>query len=114
MLKAIVLIAGLSIAGCAATVGTDRAVHVPKDAAASCSTRCHDIGLGLDSVVIMANNVGCVCGAAPSTAGHGATGAGMAALVVQQQQEEQERQHQQQDQHGRSSSPASSTSTTHH
>jgi hypothetical protein len=83
MLKVAVLILLFSGAGCA-TVG---AVLVPKTSAATCSTQCHDIGLTLDSVVIMAANVGCVCAAAPaagSRAPGSAAGGGMAAILMQQ------------------------------
>jgi hypothetical protein len=60
--------------GCA-TVGTNPLVRVPKDSAARCTSLCAEMGLSLDSVVVMASNVGCVCvptkpaaSAAPSSA----------------------------------------------
>jgi hypothetical protein len=75
--------------GCNATVGTS-ILSVPSDSASQCATHCSSIGMGLDSVVIMASNVGCVCRAQPtkaSTANEKPVGAavGMAALMVQRQ-----------------------------
>ena len=99
MFKVVVLILVLSGAGCAAHVGTQAGIYVPKDAAATCSVQCHDIGLALDSVVVMANNVGCVCAAAPaarSGAPGSASGGGMAAILLQEQEEEQARKQTQQ------------------
>ena len=105
------LLLGLCGAGCAATVGTTGSVYVPKDAAATCSTHCNEIGLTLNSVVIMANNVGCVCSAAPppTTSGatangataNGATAGGMAALMMAEEQRRQSsnQQQMQQSQH---------------
>ena len=89
MMKRIALLLGLYNTGCAATVGTSASVYVPKDAAATCSAHCHEIGLALNSVVIMANNVGCVCSAASPAAGDGATGGGMAALMMDAEQRRQ-------------------------
>jgi len=87
MMKRIALLLGLYNTGCAATVGTSASVYVPKDAAATCSAHCHEIGLALNSVVIMANNVGCVCSAAPGApAGGAVSGGGMAALLMAEQQ----------------------------
>jgi hypothetical protein len=103
-MKAIVFVIAWSM-GCAATVGTGGGVYVPKDAAASCASSCQEIGLGLDSVVIMANNVGCVCSAAPRTAENGAqAGGGMAALLMRQQQQHQRQQN----------SSNRATTSTHH
>jgi hypothetical protein len=81
------------LAGCYANVGTSGGVQIPKDAASTCSNHCASIGLSLDSVVIMASNVGCVCRGPKNAAGRedGAVSAGgMAALIVQQQQQQQQ------------------------
>jgi hypothetical protein len=101
MRKTIVLLLGLCGAGCAATVGTTGSVYVPKDAAATCSTHCNEIGLTLNSVVIMADNVGCVCSAAPPPTANGATAGGMAALMMAEEQRRQSsnQQQMQQSQH---------------
>jgi hypothetical protein len=96
-MKTIVIAASLLFAGCSATVGVS-GVSVPKDSAATCSGLCDSIGLTLESVVVMANNVGCVCRATPAaapTAATAATSGGMAAILVQQQQQQQQRQQQQ-------------------
>ena len=78
---------------CSATVGTAGMVSVPKDASATCSQHCSSIGMSLDAVVVMANNVGCVCRGVKSAAADspaGASAGGMAALMVQQQQQQQQ------------------------
>jgi hypothetical protein len=86
-MKTIALLIGILGSACAAAVGTEGGVYVPKDAASTCSTHCNEIGLALNSVVIMANNVGCVCSAAPSApGGGGVSGGGMAALLMAEQQ----------------------------
>ena len=83
------LVSGLSTLGSAqAAVGTAGGVTVPTDAAATCAQHCSEIGLSLDSVVIMANNVGCVCrasnaaNASSSVSTGGQPAGGMAALMV--------------------------------
>ena len=87
----------LSLSACQpAPVGV-RDVEVPKDATPQCAGLCSQIGLPLDSVVIMANNVGCVCRAAvpaappaATTPGASASAGGMAAIMIA---EEAARQH---------------------
>ncbi|HEV7556028.1 MAG TPA: hypothetical protein VGO00_11260 [Kofleriaceae bacterium] len=100
MTKPLVFAFAVLVAGCAATVGTTGSFYVPKDAAATCASHCNTVGLALDSVVIMANNVGCVCSAsapapapapgpgpapAPASSVRASTAgaAGMAALMMQ-------------------------------
>jgi hypothetical protein len=85
-MKTIALLLALCSAGCAAAVGTTGSIYVPRDAAQTCASHCIDIGLALSSVVIMANNVGCVCSATPSQA-PGAAAGGMAALMMAAQQQ---------------------------
>ncbi|HMG20602.1 MAG TPA: hypothetical protein VK607_04765 [Kofleriaceae bacterium] len=85
-MKKIALLIGILGSGCAATVGTGGAFYVPKDAASTCSSHCSEIGLGLNSVVIMANNVGCVCSPAAGAPGGGVSGGGMAALLMAEEQ----------------------------
>jgi hypothetical protein len=80
-------ISALLVAGCAAHVGTAGGTYVPKDAAATCRAHCDEIGLRLDSVVIMADNVGCVCAAsaAPMSTTQGrSAAAGMAAVLEEE------------------------------
>ncbi len=85
------------VAACPAPVGSQ--APVSPDSTAQCRNYCTHIGLPLESVVIMASNVGCVCdarppmpagppsatppatsSAAPSTAG------GMAAVMIAEEQ----------------------------
>lgn len=89
MMKRIAFLLVLCSAGCAATVGTSGSIYVPKDAAATCSAHCHEIGLALNSVVIMANNVGCVCSAASPATADAATGGGIAAFIMDEEQRRQ-------------------------
>jgi hypothetical protein len=86
-MKTIVWLLALCAAGCTAPVGV-RNVSVPPDAAATCASQCNGIGLSLSSVVIMAEHVGCVCGAAPAAApaAPGAAAGGMAAIMIAQEQ----------------------------
>jgi hypothetical protein len=89
------------LSGCYANVGTNATISVPKDAAATCSNHCAGIGMSLDSVVIMASNVGCVCRAkataqAQGSENGGVSAGGMAALIVQEEQERQRQRQQQQ------------------
>ncbi len=80
MRRAALLLAVMLLA-CAANVGVSGATFVPKDAAATCRGLCGEIGLPLDSVVIIAQNVGCVCAAAPRASAAAAAGGGMAAVI---------------------------------
>jgi hypothetical protein len=87
--------------GCQAPVGV-RNASVPRDAAPQCNSICGEMGLALDSVVVMADNVGCVCrppqaaqpapgspaptAPAAPTAQSGSSGAaaGLVAIMIQQ------------------------------
>ena len=102
--RLLIAAAALLLAACArpATVGLNtKATTIPADAATTCASYCTTMGLTLDSVVLMADNIGCVCSArakdgaagAPGESGApGATGApgttgaagGMAALMLQE------------------------------
>jgi hypothetical protein len=83
----------IGLTACTATVGTGGGVSIPPDAATTCANHCSSIGLSLDSVVVMANNVGCVCRRASSAARgtEGSAAGGMAALIVQEEQQRQQR-----------------------
>jgi hypothetical protein len=80
----IAILALLLLPACAATVGTNSMTTLPADSAATCASKCREIGLPLDSVVIMASNVGCVCSATPRPGASAAAG-GMAALLQEQE-----------------------------
>jgi hypothetical protein len=96
-MKRIVIAASLLLAGCKANVGVS-GVKLPEDSANTCAGLCSSIGLALDSVVVMANNVGCVCRAAPAAppapgaSAASSAGGGMAAILIQQQAAQQQRQ----------------------
>ena len=94
----------ISLAACQpAPVGV-RNLSVAPDSAPQCASLCQQVGMSLDSLVIMADNVGCVCelpsAPPPSPAKTGQLGtppAGMATIAAQQaaaamlQQEQQRR-----------------------
>ncbi len=83
------ILAGIVLfaSGCVAPVGASFAV--PSDAASSCAAQCSEIGLALDSVVIMANNVGCVCrGQGAAASGGSSASGGMTAILLAQQQQQ--------------------------
>lgn len=92
MWKQTVLLLALSSAGCAAAVGTSGVMYVPKDAATTCASHCDSIGMQLGSVVIMANNVGCVCNAKDAPAASSAAAGGVAALMMDDDERRQQRQ----------------------
>jgi hypothetical protein len=83
-LLALSTIAIVGATGCVgnATVGVG-VTHVPKDAATTCKAHCNEVGLSLNAVVIMADNVGCVCSAVPEPTASGAAAGGMAAILRQ-------------------------------
>jgi hypothetical protein len=76
-----------------------RGVETPKDSAPRCASICRDLGLELDAVVVMANNVGCVCAPmmpesapAPTPAMRGgSTAGGMAAILLHEEKDRQQR-----------------------
>jgi hypothetical protein len=108
-----ILLAG--VAGCPAPVGSR--APVPSDSTAQCREYCQNIGLPLESVVIMASNVGCVCDARPpmpmapmppgppsgappappptSSTGASSTAGGMAAVMMEEAEEQQQHNQQQ-------------------
>jgi hypothetical protein len=109
MRLALVLLFASLAAACKAPVGVNN-LSVAPDSGPRCAALCGDIGMPLDSVVIMADNVGCVCRAAipaPQSAPPPAaevppaatpvTGAasagGMAAILIQRQKQKRSQQH---------------------
>jgi hypothetical protein len=68
-----------------APVGVERA-ELASDTTPRCAEQCSRIGLTLDSVVIMAENVGCVCRAAlPPGQTSASTAGGMTAIMLAEQ-----------------------------
>ena len=65
-------------AGCAARPVSGMTT-IPRDTPASCSSICENLGLKLGAVVVIANEVGCVCQkpAADASAGAAAVAAGI-------------------------------------
>jgi hypothetical protein len=93
-LLSLTLLASLAalVSACVAGVGSPMA-SVPFDAAGRCADYCGKMGMNLGAVVVMANNVGCVCtpmghGSTASLASveGGAAGAGLVTLLAQEQQ----------------------------
>ena len=98
MLAGVVLVV---LAGCPAPVGVENAELQP-DSARRCAQQCASLQLELDSVVIMADNVGCVCrpgsappaatappGSAPTAKAGGTSGAsGMVAIMLARKQQQ--------------------------
>ena len=72
------------LGACTAPVGST--MVVPHDSAATCAGYCQSIGLPLQSVVIMASNVGCVCNAQPTVPTANASAAGGLAALMQQEE----------------------------
>lgn len=69
---------------CMADVGSN--LQVPSDAANTCQGHCHEVGMELAAMAIMANNVGCICQfrQANQPAHAEASAAGMATIALQQ------------------------------
>jgi hypothetical protein len=86
----------LTLLGCHAPVGST--ISVPEDAAETCRDQCHNVGLRLSAVAIMANNVGCVCQAneAAAVGQQEAVTGGMATILLQQQEQQRQQTAQQQ------------------
>jgi hypothetical protein len=93
------------VAACPAPVGSQ--APVSPDSTAQCRNYCGHIGLPLESVVIMASNVGCVCDARPpmpagppsttsptTSSAASSTAGGMAAVMIEQEQEREAQQRQ--------------------
>jgi hypothetical protein len=77
------------LGACHAPVGVKNRSIAP-DSTQQCASQCGEIGLALDSVVIMAESIGCVCrpAATPASPTAGPTGAaagGVAAIMLQQE-----------------------------
>jgi hypothetical protein len=81
----------VALAGCprAATVGVENVDWLAEDSATKCQAQCGKVGLRMQSLVIMAGYVGCVCAPADDverpSASAGAAGGGLAAIMVLQQ-----------------------------
>jgi hypothetical protein len=90
----LVFAAALALGACTMQAPVGSFANVPLDAPAKCGGFCTKMGMGLGAVVVMANNVGCVCtpnglkgGSAEES---GAAAGGMTALLIQQQVQQQQ------------------------
>src|SRR5436305_13259969 len=91
-------IALIFVMACTAPVGST--IDVPRNSAATCAGYCQSIGLPLQSVVIMANNVGCVCNAQPAapSGAPAASGGVTAVMMAEEARRQQDAQRHQQSQ----------------
>lgn len=69
----------LLVAGCAARP-VSGLTTIPRDTPATCENVCGNMGLKLGAVVVVSNEIGCVCEKGPSD--HAAAGASAATLGV--------------------------------
>jgi hypothetical protein len=93
-LLSLTLLAALTtlVSACVAGVGSPMA-SIPFDAAGRCADYCSKMGFGLGAVVVMANNVGCVCTPMNHTASlasleGGSAAAGLVTVLAQEQQQQ--------------------------
>lgn len=101
MMRLVISLSFLAFAACKAPVGVNNA-SLSRDSGQRCAELCGEVGMPLDSLVIMADNVGCVCravqgpppGPAPAQApgsepvsssmSTGGSAGGMAAIMMQE------------------------------
>ena len=88
-----ILVFAMALSGCAATEASNRDT-LPAANVIPCRSLCDSTGIPLQSIVIVANQTGCVCGNASAGGSAAATG-GAAAVMLAQQQEQQQQQQQQ-------------------
>ncbi len=93
LFPAVALLAVLS--GCAASQASNKD-SLPEKNVAQCKSLCASAGMPLESIVIVANQTGCVCGASPDGGSAAATGGAVAVLLAEQQRRQQQQQQQQQ------------------
>ena len=87
------LLAAVSLAGCGAAQASNRDT-IPRGNITQCRSLCESSGMALQSIVIVANQTGCVCGVQGSLAAASAASGGAVAVMLAE--EEQRRQEQQQ------------------
>lgn len=90
-LRSVVFLA--CVAGCAANPASNRDT-IPQDNVTQCRSLCSSAGLMLQSVVIVANQTGCVCGVSSPVAGGGpaaASGGAVAVLLASRRDQQQQR-----------------------
>lgn len=78
---------------CMAQVGAAATAGVPRDAATTCASYCTDMQMTLSAVVVMANNVGCVCNPTKTATMEdkaAASAGGMAAILAAEEEQRQQ------------------------
>lgn len=93
-MKTILSVAGLLLLLAACAPGQPTAASVPRERRTQCAVACRDIDMKLSAVVVMANQVGCVCEpdnklqpAEETVSGASAAGGMVAILIAEQQQQ---------------------------
>lgn len=83
----------LSMVGCAASRASNRDV-LPPENVTQCRALCESAAMTLQSIVVVANQTGCVCGPAVHGGAAAATGGAVAVMMAQRaQQQQQQQQH---------------------
>jgi len=92
LLPAALLLSILS--GCGAQQASNRDT-LPVENVTQCRTLCNSAGMSLESIVVVANQTGCVCGASSEGGAAAASGGAVAVMLAEQaQQQQQQRQRQ--------------------
>lgn len=88
MKRSLLCFLAFTAAGCSAHVGSTAAI--PDNANGTCEEQCAEVGMHLGAMVVMANNVGCVCepGDSGKTSRAAALG-GMATIAILEEQQRQ-------------------------
>jgi len=96
------IVAAMTLGGCQVQPPVNPSLEVPTDGAQVCANHCQTMGLQLASVVLMGNQMGCVCAPASQVGpglsvatDSGAAGVAAGALIARQQAEEDQRRSQQ-------------------
>lgn len=79
------------LAGCAAARASARD-SIPPENVEQCHSLCASAGFEMTSLVIVANQTGCVCGKPDQGTAAAATGGAVAVLLAQQQSQQQQQQ----------------------
>ncbi len=84
------VVAGL-LAGCTTMVGAGPK-RIPDDARTTCEDACTQVGMRLTNIVVMAANVGCVCGEpGDEVASSGAAGGAITVMLADQAEQQRRR-----------------------
>lgn len=86
LLASVILV---SATGCAASRASSRDV-LPAKNVTQCRTLCDSAGMSLQSIVVVANQTGCVCGPAEHGPAAAATGGAVAVMMAQRAAQQQQ------------------------